>query len=278
LIDLLVALGFLNPIYYLDEEIIAINFLKKYFFIFVFLCFSAVNAQRIILCKAYTNNGEPIDYIYASTLVLNQSVCILFLAENKIITERNVNLFIDRITGDERQNQLSKVFKHSKENWIAYVYKFSNEGKFEIYFTDENKNRFSTLTVNVAAQKATKKIEKPTYIQYPYAEITLCDRIQSGKPVDIKRTVSLQAEGGTVYIYVNNNQPLETEKILINTWRRAKYGLDYDEFVDSKKYQIDRNWSDTFFKYKFTKPGDYRIELYDEKELLIKTTYISVTN
>jgi len=272
------VIGFLLPIYYLDEEIITVNFLKKYFFIFIFLYFSAINAQRIILCKAYTNNGEPIDFIYESTLLLNQSVCVLFLGENKIITGRNVNLFIDRIIGDKRQNQLNKVFIPSKENWIAYVYKFSNEGKFEIYFTDGDKYRFSTLTVNVSAQKVTKKIEPPVYIQYPDAEITLCERIQSGRPADIKRTVSLQTGGGTVYIYVNNIQPLNTEKILINIWRRAKYGLDYSEFVDSKKYQIDRNWNDTFFKYKFTKPGGYKIELYDEKELLIKTAYISVTN
>lgn len=245
---------------------------------FIFLCFSTVNAQRIILCKAYTNNGEPIDFIYESTLILNQSVCVLFLGENKIITGRNVNLFIDRITGDKRQNQLNKAFKPSKENWIAYVYKFSYEGKFEIYFTDENKYRFSTLTVNVAAQKATKKIEPPVYVQYPYAEITLCERIQSGRPVNIRKSVSLQTDSGKVYIHVDNIDPFNTSNILVNTWRRAKQGLDYDEFVDAKKYLLERSWSDTYFNYKFTKPGEYKIYLYDEKELLIKTAYITVTN
>ena len=245
----------------------------------MFLCFGVTCAQRIILCKAYTNNGEPIDYIYSSTLTLNQSVCILFLSENKTIAGRTVNLSIDKINGDKRQNQFNKTYKPAKENWIAHVYKFSNEGKFEITFTDEGNNRYATKFLNVGLQKATKKIEPLNYIQYPYAKIIFCEKILSGKPVGLKRTVSLQSEGGTVYIYIDNDiQPLNTDRILINTWRRAKYGLDYTEFMDSKKYQLDSFWTNTFFKYKFIKPGDYKIELYDEKELLIKTAYISVTN
>ncbi|MBA4406054.1 hypothetical protein C0389_02150 [bacterium] len=252
--------------------------MKKYFFIFVFLCFGSINAQRIILCKAYTNNGEPIDYIYSSTLILDQSVCILFLGENKIIKGQNVYLNIDRISGETRQNHFNKALSPQNENWVASVYKFNKEGKFEIYFTNETKQRFSTLTVNVVTQKPTKKIEPPVIIHYPEAEITLCEKIQSGKPVGTKRIVSLQYEGGAIYIYMSNTNPFNTEQILISTWRKEKYGLNYSEFIDSKKYEIDPQWNDTFFKYKFTKPGDYKIELYDKKELLIKTAYISVTN
>lgn len=252
--------------------------MKQYFFIFLFLCVTVISAQRISLCKAYTNTGEPIDLIYSSTLTMNQSVCILFSGENKKLLGKTVYIFIDRISGGERQNQFSKVFKDVRENWIAHVFKFAKEGKFEIYFTDENKNRFSTLTVNVGEDKNTRKNEPPVYSQYPNAEITLCERIQSGRPVNIKRNVSLQSDAGTVYIHVDNIGPLNTSNILINTWRRTKPGLDYDEFVDAKKYLLERSWSDTFFKYKFTKPGEYKIYLYDEKELLIKTAYISVTN
>lgn len=252
--------------------------MKIYFFILIFLYFSTLNAQRIILCNAYTNSGEPIDYIYSSTFILNQSVCVLFLGENKKIAGENVNLFIDKISGDKRQNQLSKSFKSAKENWIAYNYKFIVEGKFEIYFTDGKNNRFSTKTVNVTSQKGTIKVEPKIQGNYPFAEITICDGMQFGKPVGIKKALSLLTEEGTVYIYINNIQPLNTDKILINIWKRAKYDLDYAEFVESKKYKMNPTWSNTFFRYKFGKSGEYKIELYDEKELLIKTAYISVTN
>lgn len=252
--------------------------MNSYFFIIIFLCFGALNAQRIILCKAYTNNGEPIDLIYESKFNLDQSVCVLFLGERKTIAGSRISLFIDRINGAERQNRLKKIFTPTQENWIAHVYKFTSAGRHEIYFADENNNRYSSKSVNVVDQSSTKKVEPTEHTQYPNTEVMLCERIQGGKPVNIKRTVSLQIEGGMIYIYIYSHQPLNTEKILINIWRRAKYDLDYAEFVESKKYQIDSTWNDTFFRYKFGESGDYKIELYDEKELLIKTAYISVTN
>ncbi len=252
--------------------------MKKIFFIIVSLCAAVIPAQRITLCKAYTNHGEPIDLIYSSNLTLNQSVCILFSGENKKISGRTIYLLIDRIIGTEGENQLNKIFNPEKENWIAHFYKFAKEGKFEIYFADENKNRFSSLTVFIGTPKETKQLEPILTQKYTTVEVTLCGRIQSGKPVNIKQSISLGTEGGTIYIYLTNNQPLDAEKILINTWRKTKYSPDYDEFIDSKKYQLDGEWNDTYFQYRFTKPGDYKIYLYDEKELLIKTAYISVTN
>ncbi|MCX6169863.1 MAG: hypothetical protein NTX65_11015 [Ignavibacteriales bacterium] len=252
--------------------------MKKLFFIVTFLYGVVIPAQRIILCKAYTNHGEPIDLIYSSTLTLNQSVCVLFSGEKKKISGKTINLFIDRIIGGGRENQLNKIFKPEKENWIPLFYKFVKEGKFEIYFTDEYKNRLSALTVYIGTPKETKQLE-PLFVQkYSGVEVILSDKIQSGRPVNTKRSISLSADGGTIYICLNNTQPFGTEKILINTWRKPNNNLDYDEFVDSKKFQIENEWNDTYFRYRFTRPGEYKIYLYDEKELLIKTAYISVTN
>lgn len=252
--------------------------MKKIFFIITLLYAAVIPAQRITLCKAYTNQGEPIDLIYPSNLTLNQSACILFSGENKKISGKQISLIIDRITGAGRENQLNKIFKPGKENWIAHFYKFVNEGKFEIYFADEQKNRISSLTFSIGTPKETKQAEPPFNEQYIGAEITICERVEAGSPVNVKRSISLGAEGGTIYIYLTNNRPLETKIILVKTWRRNKYSTDYNEFVDNKKYQIEGEWNDTYFRYRFSKPGEYKIQLYDDKELLIKTAYISVTD
>jgi hypothetical protein len=253
-------------------------FLIKTFFIIIFLCSAVILAQRITLCKAYTNHGEPIDLVYSSSLSLNQSACILFSGENRKLIGKTITLFIDKISGNERENQINKIFKPVKDNWIALFYKFTKEGKFEIYFTDEYKNRISALTINVGTPKAPKLVEPAFNPKYFTVDITLSDKIQSGKPVNTIRSISLGTEGGTIFICLNNNQPIGTNKILINTWRKKKYTTDYDEFIDSKKYELDGEWNDTYLRYRFTQPGDYKIYLYDEKELLIKTAYISVTN
>ena len=252
--------------------------MKKIFFIITLLYTAVIPAQRITLCKAYTNQGEPIDLIYPPNLTLNQSACILFSGENKKISGKSISLIIDRITDAGRENQLNKIFKPEKENWIAYFYKFVKEGKFEIYFADEKKNRFSALTFYIGAPKETKQLEPLFVEKYIGAEVILCDRVVAGIPVNIKRSISLSTEGGKIYICLTNNRPLDTKKILINTWRRTKYRTDYNEFADSKKYQLDGEWNDTYFQYRFAKPGEYKICLYDDKELLIKTAYISVTD
>ena len=252
--------------------------MKKIFFIITLLYAAVIPAQRITLCKAYTNQGEPIDLIYPSNLTLNQSACILFSGENKKISGKPISLIIDRITGAGRENQLNKIFKPGKENWIAHFYKFSKEGKFEIYFADEKKNRFSALTFYIGTPKETKQLDPLLVEKYIGAEVTICNRIESGKPVNIKRSISLGTEERAIYICLTNNRPLDTKKIRINIWRRTKYSTDYNEFTDSKKYQLDGEWNDTYFQYRFTKPGEYKIQLYDDKELLIKTAYISVTD
>ena len=252
--------------------------MRKHLFIIIFLCFGALNAQRIILCKAYTNNGEPIDYIYSSTLLPAQSVCILFSGEKKTIAGENITLYIDKLTGGKRQNQFKKSFRPSKANWVATVYKFSLEGKFEIYFTDDNNYRLSAKTVIVPGQNPVKNIEPYPDQSYPSAEITFCEEMQSGKPAGIKKSIYLPTEEGKICIYINNTRPLKTERILLNIWRKLKYERDYKDLIDSRKYQVDPSWSDTFFRYKFSRAGDYKIDLYDEREILIKTAYISVTN
>jgi hypothetical protein len=254
--------------------------LKNTLFIFFILFWvSYTQAQHITFCKAYTESGDPIDLIYPKELSFNQSVCILLNAGNKKISESSVFLFIDRVTESGEQNQFNKMIHVEKDkNWIAQTYKFIKDGKFDIYFSDANQNRLASVSVNI---KSAKELKSSTVISssiYPNAEIILCEKILDGFPINVKRSISLQKESNTIYIYLKNDLPLETEKISVRLFRRSKYSLDYDEFVSSKKFQINKDWADAYFKYKFDKPGEYKINVHDEKELLIKTGYISVVN
>ncbi len=187
-------------------------------------------------------------------------------------------MYIDKITGPERENQFRKIFKPAGENWIAHVFKFLKEGKYEIYFTDERQNRYSTLTTTIGSEKIKKEIVQPVIDKYPNAELIFCESVQYGRPINIKLSVSLAKDVGMVNFYLNANQPLATRRILLNIRRRTKPGLDYDELYAAKKFLVEPDWNDTFVSYTFTKTGDYKITFYNERELLIKTAYISVTN
>lgn len=246
---------------------------------FILFCLSQTQAQHITFCKAYTENGEPIDLIYSKELTFNQSVCILLNAGKKNISDNSVFLFVDRVTDTGRQNQFNKIIRVEKDkNWIAQTYKFIKDGKFEIYFSDINKNRLASAYVTIKSPTKLKTISGTLSSSYPHAEITLCEQVLNGIPINVKRNISLQREGNQIYIYLKNDGPLNTEKISVRLFRKSKYALDYDEVVSSKIFQISRDWADAYFKYKFNSPGEYRINVYDENELLIKTAYISVVN
>lgn len=239
----------------------------------------AVIAQHITICKAYTQAGEPIDIIYSKNISLNQTICLLFNTGNKKISGSNVFLFIDRTADGSKQNQFNKVYKIEKDkNWLACNFKFAKEGKFDIYFTDANKNRLAATTIMVGNNKETPSGQSVITNRYTNVEAVFCENVLSGLPINPKRNVSMKSEGGLVCLYLKNNNPFNTERIHVTIMRKSNRSIDYDEFVASKKYQLNPIWEDVFFKYTFTKTGEYKFSVADANDLLIKTAYITVIN
>ena len=248
--------------------------------IFILSLFAqVVSAQHIITCKAYTQAGEPIDIIYSKNISLDQTVCFLLNTGNKKISSNTVFLFIDRTAGVAKQNQFNKVYKIEKDkNWLACNFKFAKEGKYEIYFTDAGQNRLAATTIFAGNYKETGTDQPVSTYNHNNVEAVFCEKVFSGSPINPKRNVSLKSDGGSVCLYLKGGSPLNTERIHVTIMRKSNYNIDYDEFVASKKYQLNSDWEDVFFKYTFTKIGEYKFSVADEKELLIKTAYITVIN
>jgi hypothetical protein len=246
---------------------------------FILFLFGQAEAQHITICKAYTQAGEPIDIIYSKNISLNQTICILLNAGNKKISGSAIFLFIDRTADGLKQNQFNKVYKIDKDkNWLACNFKFAKDGKFEIYFTDANQNRIAATTIIVGNYKETPSDQSISANNYINVEAVFCENVLSGLPINPKQNVSLKSDGGLVCLYLKSSSPLNTERIHVTIMRKSNYSIDYDEFVASKKYQLNSNWEDVFFKYTFTKTGEYKFSVADENELLIKTAYITVIN
>jgi len=246
---------------------------------FLILFAHAVSAQHITTCKAYTQAGQPIDIIYSKNISLDQTVCFLLNTGNKKISGNTVFLFIDRTAGGPKQNQFNKVYKIEKDkNWLACNFKFAKEGKFEIYFTDAAKNRLASATIFAGNYKETGTDLPVSKNNYDNVEAVFCEKVLSGNPINLKQNVSLKSDGGSVCLYLKSNSPFNTERIHVTIMRKSNYSIDYDEFTASKRYQLNSDWEDVFFKYTFTKTGEYKFSVTDEKELLIKTAYITVIN
>ena len=245
----------------------------------LFLLVNTSVAQHITICTAYTQAGEPINIIYSKNIALNQTICFLLNTGNKKISGSSVFLFIDRTADGSKQNQFNKIYKIEKDkSWLACNFKFAKEGKFEIYFTDASQNRLAATTIFVGNYKDTSSYQSISTNNYINIEAVFCENVLSGIPVNPKRNVSLKSDGGLVCLFLKSNCPLNTKRIHVTIMRKSYYNIDYDEFVASKKYQLNSDWEDVFFKYTFTKTGEYKFSVADEKELLIKTAYITVIN
>jgi len=248
-------------------------------FSILFLFTQTVIAQHITICKAYTQNGEPIDIIYSKNIPLDQTVCFLLSTGNKKFSGSTVFLFIDRTADGSKQNQFNKVYRIEKDkNWLACNFKFAKNGKFEIYFTDANQNRIAATTIIVGKYKETSTDRSVITNNYINVEAVFCENVLRGLPVNPKQNVSLKSDNGLVCLYLRGNSPFNTERIHVTILRKGNYSIDYDEFVASKRYQLNSDWEDVFFKYTFNKTGEYKFSVADEKEILIKTAYITVVN
>lgn len=248
---------------------------KLIFFLFFA---SQVYSQQIFISKTYTESGEPVDLITNKTITENQTVSIIF-DNGKRPIQKFVFLFIDKINNGGKINLYSKMlYADDDKNWTSEDYTFTHEGSYEIYFTDFKRSRLASTVLTVKKVEQKKNSNKSGHEFLPALKILFTTRIENGKPQNFLSRISLDKSGGEIYIYVINDKPFGTGKLLVNIWRRIKPNTDFDQFIDSKKFEIDEEWNDTYFKYTFPQKGEYKINIFSEKEILIKTAYITVVD
>lgn len=234
-------------------------------------------SQQLYLCKGYTTDGEPIDIITNKKIETKQTVCILFSFKKDQLDENIIFLYVDKINSDKRENNFSKLIRpHKEKKWLVTNYKFDDEGLYEIYITDFNRHKITSERLNVFLPQQKSTIKKIDVDAYPEIRVFFCERILNEKPYGVHTAFSINKTNGDTYIYLLNNRPFNSAKLLVNIWRKKQLNSDFDEFIDTKKFEIKSNWQDTYFKYRFRKSGDYKINFFNENELLIKTAYITV--
>jgi hypothetical protein len=236
-------------------------------------------SQQLFICKGYTTEGDPIDPILNKKIQAGQSATILLTFKKNEITDNIIFLYIDKITANDSENYFSQLTRVGKnKNWIAYNFKFENEGKYEIYYTDFNRRKLISASLIVEASLAGTDYKNSEKDIYPNAQVFFCERILNHKPNGVYGSIPFRNTNGEVYVYIINKNAFGFDIITVKVWRRKTTNSNYEEYIDSKKFEIKPNWKDTYFKYQFSKTGEYMFSFFNEKEILIKTAYITVTN
>ena len=251
--------------------------LKKTLFILVLIP-SIILSQKIYISSAYTENGQPVGLVKNNLVEKNKTYSIILNSGENKFTEHIVFLIIEKQGNENRLNRFAKLLRtEDNKNWVAYNYSFTEPGVYDVYFTDYTRHNIAETTVSVdsktkPSQEILSKVESRGAI-----DVVFCEKIIGGNPINHRTSLSMIKDNGFIYIYIADVNPLGTDKILLNMWRNNGNGSTYDEYIDTKKYKIDPTWTDTYFKYRFLKPGDYKINFFNAKEILLKTAYITVT-
>jgi hypothetical protein len=110
---------------------------------------------------------------------------------------------------------------------------------------------------------------------YKDSEIIFCEDVVNGNPVNPSSFFIISPDGGYVTIMVNNGKPIKTENLIVQVWKTSK-SSDYDEFIETKKININYNTYTPYFKYIFYEAGKYKIVINNKDEELINIGYISI--
>ncbi len=249
-------------------------------FIILISMLTIVKGQTVYVAQSVTEQNEPINaHNYWEIEPWGKSLFIILDNENQNLDGNIVYLFIDKYIDGKYQPFDSKSINiQENSRRIKYDYKFSGTGKYKLYFINISQDNIASTIVTIS-EKVRKQNTTKRSNYYDSVELIFCEKILvGGTPIGITKRASLRENGGQIYIKLTNFSPLKSEVILVDFWRKEYRSFEYDEYMESKKFRIDPEWFDTYFKYKFPKAGEYKIVIYNQEEVLIKTGYINVLN
>lgn len=254
--------------------------MRKIFLIFIFLA-NLIPAQQVYFVDSYTEDGEPIGAKNEWEIKpWGSFIYVLLDVEEEKLKGNVVYLFVDKLEDGEYQPFDSKAIniKYSPK-WVVYNYKFTQIGEYDVYFVTEAQKRFAGEKVTIKYEETfTNRRVTTSRTYYDNCRITFCRKVLvGGEPLGVVNSISL-SKTSTIHVLINNYQALNTSKLLVDVWRKKNRMFEYDEFVESKKFRINPDWPDAFFKYIFSRPGEYKFSIYNENEVAIQTGYFTVGN
>jgi hypothetical protein len=109
-------------------------------------------------------------------------------------------------------------------------------------------------------------------------KFTFCELVINGKPINAFNILSLAQTEGQAFFFLNNKSPFGVDKIVMQVWKRSEQDANYEQLLDTKKYKILPKWRDTYIKYSFTSPGEYKVDIFDVDNNFISSNILTVTN
>ncbi len=246
--------------------------------ILIFL-FLTTSAQQIYFCQSHTEKGEPIGASHIWKIKSNGGYLYILLDnEQQILKPGIYYMLVDKYNGNEYKEFDSKTIKLvDDKTWMAYNYIFKEPGKYKFSFISPDQQKISEAMVTIRMKGGNHDIE--TFIRRFNSDRVksfFCEWVISEKPVKVKSSTNLKKNNGLIFFYINSQTPLNTDTLFVEIWKKAFSDVEYDQHIETKKYKIIPTWDYTFFRYQFVSAGEYRFDVYDQRNKLITAGYITV--
>ncbi len=255
---------------------ISFNFIVVFFFIV-----SLTYSQEIYFCESYTENGTPVGPTNKLEIKPWGTATYVLLDNNKKpLNDKLLYVFVDKKTDDKFVPFQSKTISTKKENtWAVTNFEFKEPGKYNIYFLNSRQKKIASNILKVVFAKGYITGTTPQAPVYEGdCELIFCEMIINEKPVNPFVTLSLSRSGGRGIIFLNNSSPFNTDQLILKVWKKNGDDNGYNEFVETKKYKILPEWTDTFIKYQFNNVGQFKFGIYNKSNMLLSSATIVITN
>ena len=253
----------------------------------VILFCTSVFAQQIYFSQSYSDNGEPIGA--SNKWQINPKggyVYILYDNEKKGDLDRGTYyVMVDKKSNDMFEAFDSKSIKLNEEkDWLVYNYIFNEAGTYKVYFMAPGQKRLAEETVEISilggdivSDNVVPERTIKTSAYYEDMRMYFCEWVINDRPIHPKQQTSLRQKEGWIFLYMNLNAPINSDKLVVEIWRKKFGSLSHDQYIETKEYAVTPEWTYSFFRYQFKEVGDYKFNIYTDKDVLIGSRYIKVS-
>jgi len=251
----------------------------KMFFLLILLS-TPLYSQELYLCESYTEDGSPIGPLNKLEIRPYGTAVYILLDNETEFGDPILYLFIDKLVDNKYMPYDSKTINVKvDDNWAVTSFEFKEPGNYEVYFLNSSQNKLATNKVSTYfADAFVDQVLNSTFRSTSGCELIFCELVINGNPVNPFSSFSLSKFGNQAFIYLNNYADFGIDTIKVQVWRRSNVNTNYEELIDSKKYKIFPEWSDTFFRYNFVQIGEFKIDVFDQNDNFISSNIITITN
>jgi uncharacterized integral membrane protein len=244
--------------------------------LFILASLSGVKAQ-LYFCGNYTDAGDPLEVSDRFNLGENGGyVYMLYSNKKKVIRAKFLNVVITKLANKNYLPYDKKIMEvQEKKNWAIIDYHFIQGGDYKVSIEESNGHELSKNFISVALKNINSLLapDQSPDEKYYNATLIFCKDVVSTQPVEVSHNFTT----GDVYLFLQNDKPLASDSMTVKYFRLPP-GADAYEPYNVVRYGISGSLSITYFSCDFEEPGEYRVEIYNNKYAKMAIGHVTIAS